>query len=1189
MVICSAQIQKYFDSIDLELKRCHSLAQKARALNFDPEPFVEIKLAKNMAERVEGLISVVAPQLINSGVTERIIDLEKQYAPLDWRIALIIAHEVAEQKFCKFKDKKEAIEIGIRTGFAYQTGGIVSAPLEGFIELKIKKTADGKEYFSPCYAGPIRGAGGTAAAFSLIIVDYVRVKMGYAKYDPTENEINRYKIEIQDYHERVTNLQYFPSPEEIDFLARHTPIQIDGDPTEKFEVSNYKDIPRIETNRIRGGICLVLAEGLSQKAAKIWKRLAVWGKELDLDWSFLDDFLKLQKQVKARKITTVGKKEKITPNYTFIADIVAGRPILTYPMRDGGFRLRYGRARTTGFSASAINPATMYLLRKYIAIGTQLKMERPGKASAITSCDQLEGPIVKLTDGSVMRIDTIETALQFLPTVEKILFMGDILFNYGDFSENGHILVPAGYNEEWYLQELKKSWLAKCNSLDPEIISLTCSIEKELIQNLLNNRMTKVKATEAILISKQCAVPLHPQYTYHWRLISNEDFLYLYNECKKAKIIIEENKIIKIIFEKNNRIKLIIENIGLPHLFVTNEYIVIEKDDARAFAISLGLVTENNTIIYKEQLTLDETKSTLENINLLSSIQIRDKSGTFIGARMGRPEKAKMRKLNGSPQVLFPVGEEGARLKSIQSAIEAGKINADFPIYFCNQCTATTIYKVCHRCYAKTEKRYYCKECGILEKAQCIHGEAKTYQRQDIDINEYIIFALKKLKTRQHPDLIKGVRGTSNKDHIPENMIKGILRAKHDVYVNKDGTIRYDMSELPITHFKPKEIGTSVEKLKTLGYLFDIHHKELLNDDQILELKTQDLILPASKEALDETSVDVLFRVANFIDELLVEFYNQEPFYNLQSKQDLVGQLVLALAPHISAGMIGRIIGFSKTQGMFAHPLFHAGLRRDCDGDEASVSLLLDCFLNFSGNFLPNTRGAKTMDAPLVLTSLLNPSEVDDQALGLDTVWEYPLELYEAALEYKSTADVAIEQIKKRLGTEKQYEGMGFTHDTSDLNLGISCSAYKALPSMTEKLQGQMEIAKLIRAVDETDVAKLVIEKHFLKDTKGNLRKFSQQTFRCVKCNEIFRRPPLMGKCNKCQGRLLFTVTEGSVTKYLEQSITLANDFNIPNYLKQTLDLLKTRIESVFGKDPEKQEGLDKWFAASVEKKTNQV
>jgi len=36
----------------------------------------------------------------------------------------------------------------------------------------------------------------------------------------------------------------------------------------KREVFNYKDLPRVETNFIRGGFCLVAAEGMAQKAAK---------------------------------------------------------------------------------------------------------------------------------------------------------------------------------------------------------------------------------------------------------------------------------------------------------------------------------------------------------------------------------------------------------------------------------------------------------------------------------------------------------------------------------------------------------------------------------------------------------------------------------------------------------------------------------------------------------------------------------------------------------------------------------------------------------------------------------------------------------------------------------------------------------------------------------------------------------
>ncbi|MBW2978997.1 DNA polymerase II large subunit, partial [Candidatus Woesearchaeota archaeon] len=128
MVEASPEMQKYFEGLKKEVQKQHSIASKARKKSYDPLDEVEIKLAENMAERVVGLISVIAPQIAGTGIVKRIIFLEKQYGTLDWRVALQVALEVAQEKFCKFKDKKEAMEIGIRTGFAYSTVGVVSSP-----------------------------------------------------------------------------------------------------------------------------------------------------------------------------------------------------------------------------------------------------------------------------------------------------------------------------------------------------------------------------------------------------------------------------------------------------------------------------------------------------------------------------------------------------------------------------------------------------------------------------------------------------------------------------------------------------------------------------------------------------------------------------------------------------------------------------------------------------------------------------------------------------------------------------------------------------------------------------------------------------------------------------------------------------------------------------------------------------
>ena len=1175
-LIASKEMKKYFEEIQKKIKLAYAISSKARSKGYDPEEQVAVPLAKNMAERVEGLVSTIAPEIQNSGLSKRIKELEKKFGELDWRVAFTISLEVAEQKICKFDNKLKAIEAGIRVGLAYLTLGIVASPIEGFVELKLKKRMDGKEYFCLMYSGPIRSAGGTAAAVSVIVSDYLRKNMGYFTYDPTEEEIKRMVTELYDYHERIANLQYLPSEEEIEFLIKNLPVQIDGDPSEEEEVSQYKDLSRIETNRIRSGPCLVIGEGIAQKAPKLWKQLSKWGKDFNLDeWFFLENFIELQKKIKSK---STEKTDKITPIYTYIEDLVAGRPVLTHPMRAGGFRLRYGRSRASGYSSAAIHPALTYALKEYIAIGTQLKVERPGKATALSCCDSIEGPIVKLTNGDVIRLETVSESKKVMNDIKEILFLGDILFCYGDFFNRAHPLLPPGYCEEWWIQELEKATVNTFGTLDFDKLSELTNISSEALDLLQKDPLKhKITAIVSLQLSKKLGIPLYPYYTYHWNLISPKQLLDLTAWLDNAKIVIENERIQKIILPLENEKKIIMELIGLPHKVINNEYVTLEKDNALVITEIFNLLENKDTEKLKGIIKENKEKSTLEIINLISPIKLRDKSGYFIGARMGRPEKAKMRKLTGSPHVLFPVGEEGGKLRCFQTALEVGEINADFSLYKCPYCNKETVFSVCENCNKKTKKVYFCKNCGIVESKECKHGQTRSYKEIKLDIVSIFEKIKENLKEKTLPDLIKGVRGTSNKDHFPEHLIKGILRAKHDVYVNKDGTTRYDMTQLAITHFKPKEIQTNIEKLKEMGYEKDIYGKYLTDSNQILELKPQDIILPSCDESPEEGADKVLFKVANFIDELLVKLYELDPFYNLKSELDIVGNLVIALAPHTSAAIVGRIIGFSKTQGFLAHPMFHAATRRDCDGDEASVTLLMDVLLNFSRQFLPNSRGA-TQDAPLVLTSHLILAEVDDMVFDMDISKQYPLEFYEACLNYKLPWEVEIEQLGKRLNKEEQYEKFWFTHDVEDINSGVRCSAYKTLPSMEDKLKGQMELAEKIRAVDTSDVARLVIEKHFLRDIKGNLRKFSQQIFRCVNCNEKYRRPPLIGKCTKCGGRIIFTISEGSIIKYLEPAISLATKYDLPPYLKHSLELTKRSVEGIFGKEKEKQIALGQWF-----------
>ncbi|MFH1649405.1 MAG: DNA polymerase II large subunit [Candidatus Woesearchaeota archaeon] len=1163
----SKQMQQYFKELEKQCFKELAVAESCRKKSYDPTKEVETALAKNMAERVIGIIAVVAPQIRGKGAEKRIQELEKEYGVLDWRVALKISEEIARQKFCTFKDEREAMEVGIRAGFTYVTVGVVSSPLEGFTSLELKDRMDGTgKYFCLNYSGPIRNAGGTAAAVSVIIGDYVRVKFGYKEYDPTEKEVKRCFAEMMDYHEWIANLQYVPSEAETEFLLQRIPVEVSGDPSEKYEVSNInlKDLPRVQHNRLRSGYCLIHSSCIPLKAPKLWKQLSVWGEEFSMGhWKFLEEFLVLQKKMKAQ-----GKKaasDKLAPDYTFIHDLVAGRPVFGHPSRQGGFRLRYGRSRTSGFSGQSLHPATMVVMNEYIATATQLKVERPGKAAAFTVCDTIEGPVVKLESGDVVCLNNEREARKIRPQIKEIIYAGDILINWGDFLNRAHVLAPAGYCEEYWIQEVEERIVHLFGTLDFEKAGYLLDEEEGKLRSMFSNPLgTNVNASTSIKMSTRLGCPLHPAHTFKWRALSAKQLKELVVWLKKGKTI-EESEY-KLILPLDSA-KRYLELIACPHKHIQNEHSVIQHEALLALKTQLDF--EN----IKEE-DLSEEGNALNVIISLAAYPIRDKLGISIGARMGRPEKAKMRKLTGSPHALFPIGEQGGKLRSFQEALVAGNVEADFGVYWCGKCKKEQVLPICITCEKPTEKKKFCTTCGVVD--ECPH-EPKPFKRSTIPIREYFNYALKKGGTSIYPDLIKGVRGTVGTEHIPEHPLKGILRAKHSICVNKDGTTRYDISEVTMTHFKPKEVGTSVEKLRELGYTSDVYGKPLDHEDQVLELKVQDVALPSCPDSPDLPCDEILYRTANFMDELLVSLYGQKPFYNLQNRADLVGHLVIGLAPHTSAGILGRIVGFTKTQGFFAHPLYHAAMRRDCDGDESCVVLLLDCLVNFSKSFLPSSRGS-TMDAPIVLTYILTPSEVDDMAFDVDRVWKYPLKLYRAAEQYKMPWDVPLDKIGNHLGKPGEYEGMGFTHDTDNINAGVLCSAYKLLPSMQEKLMSQMDLAEKLRATTASEVAALVIEKHFIRDIKGNLRKFSQQEFRCVNCNAKYRRPPLKGNCTTCNGKIIFTIAEGSVIKYLGPSISLAKKYGVSTYLQQTLELTQQRIDELFGKDKEKQLGLGAWF-----------
>ncbi|ARS89774.1 DNA polymerase II large subunit [Natrarchaeobaculum aegyptiacum] len=1722
---------RYFEGLESQLDEAFEVAQTAKKRGGDPEPEVEIPVAKDMADRVENILGI-------EGVAERVRELEGQMSREE--AALELAEDFAEGRVGDYETKAGKVEGAVRTAVALLTEGVVAAPIEGIDKVEILQNDDGTEFVNVYYAGPIRSAGGTAQALSVLVADYTRALVGLEQYVARSEEVERYAEEVALY-DKETGLQYTPKDKETKFIAKHLPIMLDGEATGDEEVSGYRDLERVDTNSARGGMCLVMAEGIALKAPKIQR----YTSQLDeIDWPWLQDLIdgtyyddaddsgetddgadgedadgdaeaeanSSDSDADAPAADEPGGPPRVEAATKYLRDLIAGRPVFSHPCAKGGFRLRYGRSRNHGFATAGVHPAAMHLVDDFLATGTQIKTERPGKAAGVVPVDSIEGPTVKLANGDVRQVDDPEEAKEIRNGVEKILDLGEYLVNYGEFVENNHSLAPASYTPEWWIQDLE-----------------VAGADIQALQDDPRLDLEHPTAEQAIAWATEYDAPLHPEYTYLWHDLPVEDFCALAGVVEDGRIEggdgTERGKDGTLVLPYDDATADALETIVIEHRQRASrgEDGRIEIDDWRPFVRSLGCEirqtatdgaaleseespsaadssepprepdgTKGEPSIHLERTWTDDDltehartwgtdeagENAVEAVNEVAPFRIRERAPTRIGNRMGRPEKSERRDLSPPVHTLFPIGEAGGAQRNVADAAAHAETMSDTPGVVeiqigrqrCENCGTETFKNRCPDCDERTTPDYRCPDCdqqvepdeaGRVECGRC-EIEATCVEVREVDIHEEYRDALESVGERENAfEILKGVKGLTSTTKIPEPIEKGVLRAKHDVSAFKDGTVRYDMTDLPVTSVRASELDVDVGQLRALGYEEDIHGDPLEHDDQLVELKVQDIVL-------SDGAAEHMMQTADFIDDLLEQYYGLEPFYELEDRQELVGELVFGMAPHTSAATVGRVIGFTSAAVGYAHPYFHAAKRRNCfhpetrlwvrdedgawrhesikaiveqrltnpeeddvgtlvqdvegltvpsvtpdgtpversiesiskhpspehlvrvetrsgrtltvtsdhtfrrwtpsglesieaqslsvgdelpapksidiegtaksidlleafmeadgvpnnslvvrglgsdqikalldeatsadaylkpvakrlglsqstvynwinrdsvpvgpllslfdvetllehipddvtlgvkrdtasvnrhfeidesvaallgyyaaegftrredgsfyqtticipdrvardeiigtfetalsidafeenewkvtvssrlvstlfaevldvganaeskqipdcifdsprphlraflaayfsgdgsastdrieirahtvsddlaadlvavlkrfgiaaktyretrrpitgavaefysddepvpefeswvlkitsenaarfadrigfhldrkqetlenvlettelrsqrifadggetwldevvsveivesdveytycltveetntlvandlyvgqcDGDEDCVMLLMDGLLNFSRNFLPDKRGGR-MDAPLVMSSRIDPSEIDDEAHNMDVVSQYPREFYLATLEQADPGEVDVEIAEENLGTDLEYTGFSHTHDTTDIAMGPDLSAYKTLGSMMDKMDAQLELSRKLESVDETDVAERVIEYHFLPDLIGNLRAFSRQETRCLDCGEKFRRMPLTGDCRECGGRVNLTVHKGSVNKYMQTAINVAEEYDCRDYTKQRLEVLERALESIFENDKNKQSGIE--------------
>ncbi|HEU5462259.1 MAG TPA: DNA polymerase II large subunit, partial [Nitrososphaeraceae archaeon] len=409
------------------LNEIYLIASNARSQGIDVSEIIESRIVYDLADRVA--------KMHNINITNRLRNLLSETTKE--KAALKISEEIAQGKYSD-DDLRTRLDNAVRVSLAIVTEGVTVAPLQGISDVQIKYNSDGTQYLSISFAGPIRSAGGTEAALTMLIADHVRKSVGLSKYQANsfDDETGRFVEELRIYEREVGSFQFKILDEDVIKCISNLPVELDGVDTDPVEIVGHRAMKRIKTDRVRGGALRVMNDGLIGRSRKLLKIIDTLGLD---GWDWL-------KELKGA-IQKEGSSEDDTIHHR-MSEVITGRPVLSMSNKIGGFRLRYGRCYNTGFSTIGIHPTVPILLNYAIVVGTQIKIDIPGKAATIALVDSIEPPLVKLDDGTVTYVTSIEHAHQIQNRIVTILYLGDILVNYGDFLENNAKLFPASYVEE---------------------------------------------------------------------------------------------------------------------------------------------------------------------------------------------------------------------------------------------------------------------------------------------------------------------------------------------------------------------------------------------------------------------------------------------------------------------------------------------------------------------------------------------------------------------------------------------------------------------------------------------------------------------------------------------------------------------------------------------------------------------
>jgi DNA polymerase II large subunit len=766
----------------------------------------------------------------------------------------------------------------------------------------------------------------------------------------------------------------------------------------------------------------------------------------------------------------------------------------------GGFKIRYGRAHNTGFGAIGIHPATMVLLNGLIRPGSYLKINIAPWHVIAVPVDTINGPIVELRDGSIVEIKNLNDIFRISEQIVRILHLGDILISYNDLVNFNTRLKRAGFCDEWWrlllIRRLKENDNVK-NII--RALGFSDEILNHIIQgNIMPNNV------QAIEFSKKLGLPLHPQYTFNWDALSVDDFLQLRRLLQSSKLTFQNDKLV---LRSVPEIKRLFKKLLVPYNS-SNGFLEVEN----AIVLLLCLNLDSNVDLEKIRwMSINDIIYSISGITIMPRF-VNNVSLSLI---------IKKQKAESLGHIVIPFNVDDL------TTVNDNNINVELPVRICSICNEITYKYQCPKCGARTIKGYHCLRCGsYTDSITCPHCGSRTepYDLFNINAEEYHK-AIRNIGLGA-PNVLKPVKNSKGYEIIE----KGILRAFNEVLVSNDGVIKVQLTNAPLTQFKPKDVNVDIKILKSLGYNYDVDGNPLQNDEQIVNLLPYDVILP-------KYVGEIFLRVAKFVDAELQKLYKLPPFYYISDLHELIGHLIIGFAPNSRIGIIGRIIGFTNSDILYANPSWHSSKGRKCNGHKDYIVLALDLVLNYSSSYLGlNNR-------PFIINTNINEVKMIDEPITIyDTAW-----------------------------TEEQINAVLLPKELSKYNKFMMHSPFLNNPVLhTSEDQNILSIIEkylnILPKLEYIDAEKnlLMLSEQLLPILKKNLLSYLTSGFTCIKCGSFYKRPPLSGVCIKCNSDLkpIFD------TKELAQYVTIFDKISSvikkqPNILQNIVNLIHDIVKEV--------------------------